>query len=121
MEMPTRINVKILPRTYRSSIVKARRYRRFYLPTISSSRCEARERKRCHISIVNMVDEELNIDVNEDIRAAIMQASIRPRKPLGISSITMRGYAMSAHDASLPQIALHVSGVEQPILSDARR
>jgi hypothetical protein len=41
--------------------------------------------------MVNIVDEELNIDVNDDINAAIIQASIRPRKPFGINSITING------------------------------
>ena len=41
--------------------------------------------------MVNIVDDELKIDVSEDINAAIMHASIRPRSPLGISSMTISG------------------------------
>ena len=34
-----------------------------------------------HISMVNMVDEELKMEVREDMRAAIITASIMPRAP----------------------------------------
>ena len=51
----------------------------FYLPTIISSQSCAFFLKRCQISIVKMVELELNIDVNEDINAAIIQANVKPR------------------------------------------
>ena len=88
-----------------------------YLPTINNSHWGAFERKRCQISIVNIVDEELNIDVSDDINAAIIQASIRPRKPFGINRITINGYAISVQDILFPHISVHESGVEQPIKS----
>jgi len=44
-------------------------------------------RMRCQMSMVKMVDEELNTDVSEDIRAAIIAANIRPFKP-GICMVT---------------------------------
>lgn len=50
-----------------------------YLPTIISSQSCAFFLKRCQISIVKMVELELNIDVNEDINAAIIQANVKPR------------------------------------------
>ena len=84
---------------------------------IKSSDCDALGRARCQISIVNIVDDELNIEVNDDMRAAIMQAKISPRKPFGINRITINGYAMSVQDNSLLQMPLHVSGLEHPIKS----
>jgi hypothetical protein len=41
--------------------------------------------------MVNMVELELKIEVSDVINAAIMQASIRPRKPFGINSMTISG------------------------------
>ena len=38
--------------------------------------------------MVKMVEDELKIDVKEDISAAIMTASISPRSPAGIFSLT---------------------------------
>ena len=56
---------------------------RYYLPTRSNSLADGFvDRKRDQISIVNMVDAELKIDVNEEIRAANITASIMPRKPI---------------------------------------
>ena len=56
---------------------------RYYLPTRSNSLADGFvDRKRDQISIVNMVDAELKIDVNEEIKAANITASIMPRKPI---------------------------------------
>lgn len=65
------------------------------------------------MSIVNIALAELNIDVNEDINAAIITASIRPRAPSGINFIISRGYALFVHPLLLPQYAKHSSGSAQ--------
>ncbi len=65
---------------------------------------------RFQISIVNMTEHELNTEVSEDIRAAIMTATINPLKPLGITSIINLGYAIFEQPFSLPHIVLHFSG-----------
>ena len=66
----------------RSYLIKFYEYRD-YLPTRSNSLADGFvDRKRDQISIVNMVDAELKIDVNEEIRAANITASIIPRKPI---------------------------------------
>lgn len=41
-----------------------------------------RVRIRCHMSTVTMVEVELKTEVREDIRAAIITASISPLKPV---------------------------------------
>lgn len=51
------------------------------LPTITSSKSEAFFRNLVHMSMVNIVEDELNIEVREDIRAAIITASIKPQRP----------------------------------------
>ena len=51
------------------------------LPTMSSSISDGLFRMRVQISIVNMVELELNIEVSELIRAASITASINPVKP----------------------------------------
>jgi hypothetical protein len=50
-----------------------------YLPTISNSQSCAFRRKRYQISIVKIVELELKIEVKDDIKAAIIQASVKPR------------------------------------------
>ena len=40
------------------------------------------------MSIVKMVELELNIELNDDISAASMTASINPLAPIGINSFT---------------------------------
>lgn len=52
-----------------------------YLPTTMSSLSEARGRIRCHMSMVNRVLLLLNIEVREDMSAAIITAIIRPLIP----------------------------------------
>ena len=55
----------------------------YYLPTRSNSLADGFvDRKRDQMSIVKIVDAELKIDVNEEIRAANITASIIPRKPI---------------------------------------
>ena len=49
---------------------------------MSSSVSEGLCRIRVHISIVNMVELELKIDVKELIKAAIITANIIPERPL---------------------------------------
>ena len=51
------------------------------LPMTSSSTSEACFLNRVQMSIVKIVEAELNTDVREDIKAAIITASIRPRSP----------------------------------------
>ena len=51
-------------------------------PTTSSSVSEGRVRTSGQMSIVNIVEEELKMEVREDISAAIITASIRPRAPV---------------------------------------
>ena len=50
-------------------------------PTTSSSVSEGRVRTSGQMSIVKIVEEELKMEVREDISAAIITASIRPRAP----------------------------------------
>ena len=50
-------------------------------PTTSSSVSEGRVRTSGQMSIVKIVEEELKMEVREDMRAAIITASIRPRAP----------------------------------------
>ena len=61
------------------------------LPTINSSVSDALALNLVQISIVNIVDAELNTEVREDMRVAIMTANIRPLNPViqgNISSTT---------------------------------
>lgn len=55
----------------------------FYLPTTMSSLSDACRLMRCQMSIVKRVLLLLNIEVREDMRAAIITAIIRPRIPAG--------------------------------------
>ena len=52
-----------------------------YLPTSKSSKSEGLFRNLVQTSIVNIVEDELNIDVRDDIKAAIITANINPRIP----------------------------------------
>ena len=52
------------------------------LPTMRSSVSEGLALTLVQMSIVKMVEDELKIEVREDIRAAIITASIRPRAPV---------------------------------------
>ena len=52
-------------------------------PTMSCSRSDALGLNSFQISIVKMVLELLNADDNDDMRAAIITASIRPTAPVG--------------------------------------
>ena len=61
--------------------------------------------------MVKIVEEELKIEVNEDMRAANMTASIIPLAPVGISSVTSLTNAMLVHPLLLPQILSH-SGIK---------
>jgi len=53
----------------------------YNLPTMMSSTSVAFLRTSFQTSKVKRVDEELKMDVNEDIKAANITASIRPRNP----------------------------------------
>jgi len=53
----------------------------FHLPMTMSSKSEAFFLKSFQISMVKMVEAELKMDVNEDMRAANITANIRPRTP----------------------------------------
>ena len=68
-----------------------RRETGIYLPTIISSMSEAFLRIRLQISMVKIVEDELKMEVREDMRAAIMTASMTPRAPVGISLSTSVG------------------------------
>jgi hypothetical protein len=59
------------------------------LPTINSSVSDARPLNLVQISIVNIVDAELNTEVREDIRAAIMTANMRPLNPIIQTNCTL--------------------------------
>ena len=52
------------------------------LPTMRSSVSEGLALTLVQMSIVKMVEDELKIEVRDDIRAAIITASIRPRAPV---------------------------------------
>ena len=49
------------------------------------------------MSIVKMVELELNIELNEDISAASMTANINPLAPIGINSFTSLMNARFVH------------------------
>lgn len=55
----------------------------FYLPTTMSSLSDACRLMRSQMSIVKRVLLLLNIEVRDDMRAAIITAIIRPRIPAG--------------------------------------
>ena len=83
------------------------------LPTRSNSVSEGFLLNLVQTSIVKIVEEELNIEVKEDMRAAIITANMRPFKPGGISSSTSLTYAMLVQPVWEPQILLHSVGLEQ--------
>lgn len=62
-----------------------------YRPTIMSSTSDAFLWMRRQMSMVKMVDEELKMEVSDDTSADIITASIKPRRPSGISSSTKVG------------------------------
>ena len=57
------------------------------LPTTSSSVSEGLFLTLVQMSRVKMVEDELKIEVSEDMRAAIITASIRPRAPVSTNSL----------------------------------
>ena len=59
------------------------------------------------MSMVKMVEEELKMEVREDMSAASITASIMPRAPTGISSVTSFTKAMLVQPLLLPQILRH--------------
>jgi hypothetical protein len=61
------------------------------LPTIMSSQSFELGRILRQISMVKIALLELNIDVSEAMRAAIITANMIPRAPGGIRSITIVG------------------------------
>ena len=60
------------------------------LPTTRSSVSEGLFLTLVQMSKVKIVEEELKIEVREDIRAAIITASIRPRAPVSTNSLYRR-------------------------------
>ena len=82
-------------------------------PTMRSSVSEGLLLNRVQTSIVKMVEDELNIEVREDMRAAIMTASMRPLRPEGIRSSTSLMYAMLVQPDSEPHFLRHSAGLEQ--------
>ena len=65
------------------------------------------------MSMVNMVDEELKMEVREDMRAASMTAIMAPRIPAGISSVTSFTKAMLLQLDFDWQMARQASGLAQ--------
>ena len=57
------------------------------LPTTRSSVSEGLFLTLVQMSMVKMVEEELKMEVREDMRAAIITASIRPRAPVSTNSL----------------------------------
>ena len=49
------------------------------------------------MSMVKMVEDELKIDVNEDIKAESITANIKPRSPTGNNSLTNMTKAKLVH------------------------
>ena len=66
-------------------------------PTISCSFCDARGLKIFQMSTVKMVLELLKADESDDIRAAIITASIKPTAPEGKISKTNLAKKMKAN------------------------
>ena len=62
-----------------------------YLPTIMSSISLAFFLNCLQISMVKIVELLLKMDVSDDIKADIITASMRPRAPSGMSSMTSSG------------------------------
>ena len=57
------------------------------------------------MSIVKIVELELNIELNDDISAASMTAIMTPRRPSGMMPSTRAGKAVLLQDTGLPQTA----------------
>ena len=68
------------------------------LPTTRSSVSEGLFLTLVQMSIVKMVDDELKIEVREDMRAAIITASIRPRAPVVIYSLSTNNLAVKSNN-----------------------
>jgi hypothetical protein len=56
-----------------------------------SSCCEALLRKRLQMSMVNMEEAELKMEVRDDMRAASSAANMTPLMPVGMRRSTRRG------------------------------
>ena len=69
------------------------------------------------MSMVKMVELELKMEVSEDMRAASMTASISPRRPTGIFSLTSLTKARLVQPALELQIRSQSSGVAHPTSS----
>ena len=67
------------------------------LPTTRSSVSEGLFLTLVQMSIVKMVDDELKIEVREDMRAAIITASIRPRAPVSTNSLNTDAKKTNCH------------------------
>ena len=70
------------------------------------------------MSIVNKVLALLKTLVSDDNKAAIMDASITPRRPTGNNRTIKNAYAIFEHPDLLSQIDSHSTGSEQPISSE---
>ena len=69
------------------------------------------------ISMVNIVDELLKIEVRLETRDAIITDNISPRAPDGRRFNTNDGYAMSVQPATLPQISSQTRDTPQATVS----
>ena len=78
------------------------------LPTSSSSTSEGFFLILVQMSMVKMVEAELKTEVREDMRAAIITASISPRSPVGMRSRTRRMKAMFVQPPFDSQICSHL-------------
>ena len=67
--------------------------------------------------MVNIVLLLLKIDVNDDTKADIMTANMRPLSPTGMIFKTSLGYAILVQPALLPHISIHWSGSPHPTSS----
>ncbi len=83
------------------------------LPTIMSSTSEAFFLILLQMSMVKSVLLELKMEVREEMRADIMTASIRPRRPSGMRRSTSVGNAM-LEQLSWPQFSWQTAGSAQP-------
>lgn len=86
------------------TLIQDSRWAVYYLPTIICSLGEAFFLILSHMSIVNIVLLELNIEVSDDMSAANMTASIIPRAPASFKCVQMR--TMSSQPTSVIQIVL---------------
>jgi hypothetical protein len=66
---------------------------------------------------VNKVLALLKTLVSDDKSAAIIDANITPRNPLGNNLIISKAYAIFEHPDLLSHIDWHTTGSEQPISS----